>query len=161
MSAIFVDDTLIDFPGIYKIALGVFIFELLNKEYYVDFLGHFGNLDDSSQAKLSQLFKLHIVLNDDDSKRKKWQKLRAFERTSNNFVVYTRHIVYPQYYCILGVISPKAHERMRENQSLLTSLIKKAEMFHGMRETELLNKAHISSESELVKSLLTDLTPKS
>ena len=147
MAIVFIDESLTNIPNIQKLAVGVFIFEISNKQTYPDFLGHFSDFNESPQAKTAQIFKLHFIKPDEKGILKWGRTKNGFNRTSDNFVVYTRHIFFDDLYKIIGIVTPEAHKKMRENQNLLNSFIEKAEAFHQERRNELLKLPHISMET--------------
>ncbi|WP_407706002.1 type II toxin-antitoxin system YafO family toxin [Actinobacillus minor] len=82
--------------------------------------------------------KIHIALNNEDFKSSKWKR-RTAERTSDNYVLYIRHPNISNCILILGIISPYAHNRIEDDQSLIQKLIEIANSFTNLdNEDEIL-----------------------
>ncbi len=109
-----------------KIATGLAVFHDTGK--YPDFLGHYGQFENNTKAMESQLNKIHIALYRSDWSLKTWQRDKGYNRASDNFVVYVRHFFFDDYYQILGIVTPKAHQRIDQ---LLPTFIDMAEIFHS------------------------------
>ncbi|QIM63165.1 hypothetical protein A1D29_07655 [Pasteurellaceae bacterium Orientalotternb1] len=130
-----VNDDLINFPSIDKIAQGVAVVLETNAEIYPNFLGHYSGLDNHPLAKQYKLSKLHIALSEAELNSSSWRKPKGQSRTSNNFVVFLRHWLCPDYVRILDIIHPDAHERI---DSLIPELIEKAEaQFFNLGKSQL------------------------
>lgn len=65
-----------------------------------------------------------------------WLRKTQFHRTSDNFIIYTKHWRFSQLYCVLAVITPEAHQRI---DRLLPKLIQQAEWFNDLNSEDLLN----------------------
>lgn len=131
-----VSDDLINFPQIEKIAKGVAVVLESNAGIYPRFLGHLSGLDNHPLAKEYKLSKLHIALSNAELNSKHWRKPKGQSRTSNNFVIFVRHWLAPEYVRILAIIHPNAHERIN---SLIPLLVKKAEkQFFNLGKPELI-----------------------
>lgn len=130
-----VSDDLVDFPHIDKIAKGVALVLESGAEIYPNFLGHYSGLDNNPSAKEYKLSKLHIALSEEELNSVSWRKPKGQSRTSNNFVVFIRHWLCPEYVRILDIIHPDAHERI---DSLIPALINKSEMqFFNLGKSQL------------------------
>lgn len=133
-----VDDSLVNFHQIDKIAKAISIFEGSKQQIYANFLGHYGGLDNNIRAKECGISKLHIALNEKEMNSKKWHlnQKRPQNRTSNSFVVFVRHWLYDDYVRILDIVSPDAHERI---DALIPKLVDKAETFFNLGKSDLNN----------------------
>lgn len=130
-----VSNDLINFPSIDKIAQGVAIVLESGAEIYPNFLGHYSGLDNHPLAKEYKLSKLHIALSEAELNSLSWRKPKGYSRTSNNFVVFLRHWLCPEYVRILDIIHPDAHERI---DSLIPTLIEKVEsQFFNLSKSQL------------------------
>ncbi len=135
-----VSDDLIGFPQIDRIAKGVAVVLESNAEIYPPFLGHYSGLDNHPLAKEYHLCKLHIALSTAELTSKTWRKPKGQSRTSNNFVVFLRHWLSPEYVRILDIVHPDAHERI---DNLIPALVKQAEKeFFNMGKGELEKLTH-------------------
>lgn len=146
MIQVSINNDLTNFPQIDKIAQGVAVVLESNAEIYPNFLGHYSGLDNNSLAKEYKLSKLHIALSEAELNSTSWRKPKGQSRTSNNFVVFLRHWLCPEYVRILDIIHPDAHERI---DSLIPILIEKAEQqFFNLSKLQLeqLNNYTVSLE---------------
>lgn len=127
-------DDLVHFPHIDKIAQGLAIFENSGRKVYPDFLGHYGDLNNSSAARDSQLRKLHIALSKTDFKLPTWQNPKGFNRTCDNFLIYVKHWMFDDYFQILDIVAPDAHKNI---DRFITALVEKAEAFYQLNRAQL------------------------
>lgn len=125
---------LVHFPHINKIAQGLAIFEMSGQQVYPEFLGHYGDLNNSSAARDSQLRKLHIALSKTDFELRTWQNCRGFNRTCNNFLIYVKHYMYDDYFQILDIVTPDAHKNI---DKFIAVLVEKAEAFYQLNREQL------------------------
>jgi len=125
---------LVHFPHINKIAQGLAIFEMSGQQVYPEFLGHYGDLNNSSAARDSQLRKLHIALSKTDFELRTWQNCRGFNRTCDNFLIYVKHYMYDDYFQILDIVTPDAHKKI---DKFIEVLVEKAEAFYQLNREQL------------------------
>lgn len=149
-SNVLISDDLIEIPYIDRLAVGIALFHDTGK--YPDFLGHFGQFENNPSAMESQLHKIHIALYDEDWNLKKWRNRNGYNRTSDNFVIYAKHFFCENYFLILDIVTPEAHRRI---DSLMPTLIIKAEQFHQLRPQDLAHFPSYTAENvEIAKTLV-------
>ncbi|HHT7855510.1 type II toxin-antitoxin system YafO family toxin [Pasteurella multocida] len=141
-SRVLIHSDLHHIPYIERIAVGIALFQDTGK--YPDFLGHFGQFENNSQAMNSLLYKIHIALYSADWNFRKWKNRNGHNRTSDNFVIYAKHFFCDDYYLILDIVHPEAHKRI---DKLLPNLIQKAEEFHKLRGNELRDRLAYSADN--------------
>ena len=102
-------------------------------------LGNNGQFERNSKAISSGIFKIHVRLPVD----KPWPaSQRQQSRTSNNYLIYAQHWDYRNYFHIIALISPDAHERAA---SVLPAVIKIVEEeFQCLNERELNSLLHVT-----------------
>ncbi|TYG34810.1 hypothetical protein FW755_06775 [Lonepinella koalarum] len=135
-----IENELVDIVHIDRIAKAVAIFEASKQQIYADFLGHYSGLDSNPQAKECGLNKLHIALTEEELISRQWHfnSHRPQNRTSDSFIIFVRHWLYPEYVRILDIVSPQAHQRI---DKLIPDLINKAELFFSFNKA-ILEKQH-------------------
>ncbi|AYN26571.1 type II toxin-antitoxin system YafO family toxin [Buttiauxella sp. 3AFRM03] len=88
--------------------------------------GNEGQWEDSRRLRDSYVFKIHILLPDE----KPWPaRLPAPARKSDNYLVYTRHFLYPDRYQLISLMTPNAHELART--SYMAEIERRAEEFQS------------------------------
>ncbi|MCI7718570.1 type II toxin-antitoxin system YafO family toxin [[Pasteurella] aerogenes] len=151
-SKVCISPHLTNIPNIQKIAVGLAIFHDTGK--YPDFLGHYGKFENNQRAMNSLISKMHIALYRADWTLKSWKNRNGYNRTSDNFIIYVKHFFADDYYQILDIVSPEAHKRIN---SILSSLIEKAEQFHSLRDSDLHQLETFSNNHCIAKEI--KLTP--
>lgn len=139
------------FPEIDKIAVGLALFEASDKQAYPDFLGHYGDLNNSPIARESELRKLHIALSQADFNLRTWCNFRGFNRTCDNFLVYVQHWAYPDYFQILEIVSPEAHKNV---DKFINDIVQKAETFYALRREQLAQLAYVDEHIQMAETII-------
>lgn len=95
-------------------------------------LGKNGGFERNNAATRSGIMKIHIKIPGEAH----WVIGEAQRyRTSNNYLVYTRHWDFSEIYQIIAIVTPDAHERI---DGLLPDIIRIAEHdFHALNEEQL------------------------
>lgn len=148
MPKITLHSDLASFPNIDKIAVGLALFEASGKQIYPDFLGHYGDLNNSPAARESELRKLHIALRQADFNLRSWHNFQGFNRTCDNFLVYVQHWAYTDYFQILEIVSPDAHKNV---DKFINDMVRKAEEFYALRKEQLDQLAYIDEHMQMAK----------
>lgn len=108
------------------------LFQYFNGEMLPHFIGRDAPFERNRAASELDIRHLHFIYLNEITPQ--WIKRDAFRRTSDNFLIYTRHWRFTQLHCVLAVVTPEAHQRIN---GLLPQLIRQAEWFHNLGQDEL------------------------
>lgn len=97
-----------------------------------DFIGRDAPFERNRAAQDEQIQHIHFCYFKEINH--KWLNKSQFQRTSNNFIIYTRHWRFDKLCCVLAVVTPDAHQRI---DNLLPQLIQQAQWFNGLGREEL------------------------
>lgn len=106
--------------------------EYFNQQSLPDFLGRDAPFERNRAACDEQIRHIHFCFINEITPQ--WLKRSQFQRTSDNFIIYTRHWRFDKLCCVLAVITPDAHRRI---DNLLTQLIMQAKWFNKLGRDEL------------------------
>ncbi len=135
MTAVCIDEDLKKLPHIDKLAKGVLVYEHTYGKVFPSFLGRKGDFNENPQARSSGLLKLHFLPSEDKATAEKWANIKSdnpYNLTSDHFIIYARHLWEEDFIKILGIVTPNAHQRTRQNSYLISSYIEKAEYFYTL-----------------------------
>lgn len=144
---VFIRKELASLTKIERVAVGLALFEQSGRDYYPSFFGHYGKFENNPRAE--DLSKLHIA-SIADLTSSQWQSKRGYQRKSDHFVVYCRHWYERNYFQILDIVTPNAHNRI---DSLIVDLLNKAEQFNAMSKTEIDNLTQYTADHLLAEEI--------
>ena len=88
--------------------------------------GNEGQWEESGRLRDSFVFKIHIRLPGENP----WTaRFPAAARKSDNYLVYSRHFLYPDRYELISIMTPNAHELART--SYMAEIERRAEEFQS------------------------------
>lgn len=104
----------------------LFLQEWKSKGVLPPVFGNEGQWENNGRLRDSYVFKIHIRLPNENS----WpSRLSAPARKSDNYLVYTRHFLYPDKYQLISIMAPNAHELART--SYMAEIERRAEEFQS------------------------------
>lgn len=95
-----------------------------------------GNIIDRTQYD-SLIYKIHLALNESDLNNRCWKYKTPDSRTSDNYVLYTKHPEFNNIILVLGIISPSAHQRISGDKKLIDKIFQEVSFFQNLDEAEI------------------------
>lgn len=115
----------VEFPDVARV-YGKALENWQNTDVLPDRFGNEGQWEDNSRLCDSFVYKIHIRLPSEQA----WKKSKAqIDRTSNNYLVFSRHWMDYDNIQIISIMTPNAHEKART--SFMAELERRAEEFQN------------------------------
>lgn len=109
------------------------LFDFLDKNQPTQLLGRNARFERNRAACDEDIFHIHFCFPSEVNPQ--WLQKDIYYRTSDNFIIYTKHWRFDKLCCVLAVITPEAHQRI---DGLLPKLIQEAQYFNGLGKDDLL-----------------------